>query len=362
MRSGTEGGAATNKSLRRLFHTRRDRAPLPPERNSADEAPSQTLATRGEYLRFELPGPRRSDEETPESIVIDLYIPRRARVGNRCPWTLVLPPRWVGPEGPRSHGQFLQHLARSSEALISMAITGDMALVVPHGSSEWGGSLYTATSSLGDWPLWIEHSLRPAIEARFPVGGSRARRGLLGFNEGALGCFHLALDYPHSWSVAACHSLELNFAALHRPRIALAAQPSHPANSNPSGGDRQLYELLARVAYFEDSSARAPAGATDLPWDYAQQCVDDTRFSRWLVHDPMIRARTLADHRGPTCPLLLEVGQFDPPAIAWGHRRLAASLVRANYPHRFAQRPGSTGCGPDSPRRSLTELFAAISG
>jgi S-formylglutathione hydrolase FrmB len=80
----------------------------------------------------------------------------------------------------------------------------NMAIVMPEGGDGW----YTDSATLEDdrFESYFTSELMPEIEGRFPLGGSRDKRGISGISMGGYGAFKFALKHPEQFCFAASMS------------------------------------------------------------------------------------------------------------------------------------------------------------
>jgi pimeloyl-ACP methyl ester carboxylesterase len=98
---------------------------------------------------------------------------------------------------------FLERSRDDLEPLILKGEVRDMILVFPDAYTSFGGSQYRSSPTIGDYETYITKEMVDLIDSTYRTIPNRNSRGIMGCSMGGFGTWHLALNYPQVYGVAA---------------------------------------------------------------------------------------------------------------------------------------------------------------
>lgn len=108
---------------------------------------------------------------------------------------------YMGPGGP------FELLEAADRAFVS-GVAEDMIIVAPNGYNRFGGSMYSASITTGDWESYIADDLVDYVDANYRTIPSRESRGLSGHSMGGYGTLRIGMKRPDVYAalyqMAAC--------------------------------------------------------------------------------------------------------------------------------------------------------------
>jgi enterochelin esterase-like enzyme len=76
----------------------------------------------------------------------------------------------------------------------------EMIVVLPDGNNAYGGSMYSSSSTNGDWESFIAKDLVAYIDGHYRTIADRESRGLAGHSMGGYGTFRIGMKHPEVFS------------------------------------------------------------------------------------------------------------------------------------------------------------------
>lgn len=245
---------------------------------------------------------------------------------------------------------FGESLPQRLDRLVAEGKMGPVVLAMPDCFTSLGGNQYIDSPIMGDWARFLTGDMLDAIEGRFRVARDRTGRAVFGKSSGGYGALVHGMRHADTWGAVASHSGDAGFELLYRPEFpkalgALARRDEDPQafvervakQRKISGSDFHALMTLAMAATYAPEPD-APLGVR-LPVDPHTCELDDTRWARWLEHDPVHMAAVpehldaLRSLRG----LFIDVGNRDQYFIHYGNRALARRLEAAGVPHEYEE-------------------------
>lgn len=274
---------------------------------------------------------------------------------------------------------FGESLPQRLDRLIACGRMGPVVLAMPDAFTSLGGNQYVDSAVLGNWATYLTTEMVDALEVNFRIRRGREHRGLFGKSSGGYAALVHGMRHADTWGAVASHAGDAGFDLLYRPEFARAldtlarhgedhdtAIPAFldalAAKQNLSGSDFHVLMTLAMAASYAPE-LDAPRGIR-LPVDPHTCELDETRWRRWLDHDPahMADDEACLDGLRSLRGLYIDVGRRDQYFIHYGNRQLARKLAAADVPHRYEEFDG-THSGIDwRYDQSLPFLYAALTG
>lgn len=272
---------------------------------------------------------------------------------------------------------------------------GPTIVVFPDCFTSLGGNQYINSSAVGRYADYLTRELTRFVDSELRTLAERDHRGLFGKSSGGYAALIHAMKYPQYWGAVASHAGDAGFESVYwnewpaalttlsafrrpalregnyrRPARRKVLRPGDDDGrvrrfleymrdrSNPSGSEVMTLMMLAMSATY-DPSTSAPNGFR-LPIDVETGERIDSRWKRWLRHDPvnLVRdhVRSLQSSRG----LFIDCGWRDQYHIHYGSRRLAAELAKRNIEHRYEEFDGTHSGIDHRLDRSLPFLYRAL--
>ncbi len=217
-------------------------------------------------------------------------------------------------------------------------------LVMPDGSTRYGGSQYINSAATGRYEDHIVQELVPYIDRTYRTKPGAEHRGVVGKSSGGYGAVVLAMRNPTIFGGVASHSGDMYFEACYKPFFwkALNVINRHGGvdgflrafEAMPKKARDAADALTILVAMGQAYSGNADGGF-DLPVDVASGELREGVWARWLAWDPVVMAERYADVLREMRLIYIECGTKDEWNLHYGarifHRRLEALGIRHEH-------------------------------
>src|SRR3990172_9389752 len=244
-------------------------------------------------------------------------------------------------------------------------------LVMPDGSTRYGGSQYLNSPATGRYEDHIIQELVPFIDRTYQTRPGAPYRGVLGKSSGGYGAVLLAMRHPDVFGGVASPSGGMYFEACYKPFFwkALNVINRHGGiegflrafEAMPKKARDASEALTILVAMGQAYSGNAD-GSFDLPIDLPTGEMRPEVWARWLEWDPVVMAERHAGALRQMRLIYIECGRKDEWHLHYGarifHRRLEALGVR----HEHAEFDDDHGNIQYRYVESLRRLAGALSG
>lgn len=278
----------------------------------------------------------------------------------------------AGP-GQVNWKNFRESLPERLDRLIGQGDLGPVVVVFPDCFTSLGGNQYLNSGAVGRYADYLFEELVPFVESALRVRAGPAGRAAFGKSSGGYGALYHAMTRPGAWGAVASHAGDAGFDLCYRGDFPSAATTLAAFDGDVAAfledfwtggqvtGSRigALMALAMAASYDPD-----PASATGirLPFDPETCELDESRWARWLAHDPVHLAGEPAclDNLRSLKGLWIDCGRRDEFHIQYGTRRLARRLREGDVPHVHEEFDG-THSGIDFRfDRSLPYLYRAL--
>lgn len=237
----------------------------------------------------------------------------------------------------------LEHLARGGKM-------GPVIAVFPDCWTRLGGNQYINSSAAGNYADYLLREILPAVDERYRTFGDPGKRAVFGKSSGGYGAIVHGMRYARHWGAIACHSGDMYFDFCYRRDIppvldTLAGYKRSPeaylkafyAKKKMSNADAQAIMFLAMAAFYDPDPAQ-PMGF-HLPMDLYTGELDETRWARWLRHDPihMIEKRAAQKQLRQLKGIFIDCGTKDQWFLHYGSRILHNRLERLKIAHTYQE-------------------------
>jgi S-formylglutathione hydrolase FrmB len=270
---------------------------------------------------------------------------------------------------------FNENVAERAARLVRDGSMGPVIIVFPDCFTSLGGNQYVNSSAIGNYADYLLDEIIPFVDGEFRTLASREHRGCFGKSSGGYGAMIHGMKYTRHWGAVANHSGDAYFDFVYRSdwpntlnELAKYRRPARRAGPVTPPGDtaaeRRLRQGLddGRVQRFLKAMWNKPklsgaevhaimnicmAATYDpdpaaslgfrLPFHVETGELIESRWRRWLEHDPvnLVRkhARSLRRLRG----IYIDCGWRDQYHIHFGARQLSRRLAAAGISHRYEE-------------------------
>jgi enterochelin esterase-like enzyme len=335
-------------------------------------------AIRGEVRRITVTSSALADNRLgdPSDREVAVYLPPGYDEGTPLPLMVGLAAFTGSGLKLLNWASFGESLPQRIERLITTGAMGPVVVALPDCFTSLGGNQYVDSPVLGRWEGFIRDDLLPTLAQRFAVIDAPRHRAVFGHSSGGYGALVQGLRHGEDWAAVAAHSADMGFDLLYRSDLpkAVDALTAHDGDADafvaalhdaPKIRGDQFYALmsLAMAASYDpaEPDERSRLGLR-LPVDLHTCELDESAWSRWLAHDPLMiledpeaRARLAALR----C-LHLDCGSRDEYRLHFGNRRFAAKLTAAGIDHHYEEFPDGHSKVAYRLDVSLPRLYEAI--
>ena len=219
-------------------------------------------------------------------------------------------------------------------------------LVMPDGSTRYGGSQYINSPATGQYEDHVVQDLVPYIDRTYRTSPGPEHRGVVGKSSGGYGAVVLAMRNPGVFRGVASHSGDMYFEACYKPFFwkalnvinrhhdidgflrAFAAMPKKA---------RDAADALTTLVAMGQAYSGNPDGSFDLPLDLTTGEMRDGVWARWLAWDPVLMAERYAGALRQMRVLYIECGTKDEWNLHYGARLFHRRLEALGVPHEHVE-------------------------
>lgn len=242
-------------------------------------------------------------------------------------------------------------------------------VVFPDCFTALGGNQYINSSAVGRYADFLTRELVPAIDKEFRTKPDRDHRGVFGKSSGGYGALIHGMKYAKYWGAIAAHSGDAYFDFIYQaewpialsglqqyaqqttPPKTMQSKPGHDdgriarfldyvwQTERPSGSDVTILMMICMAATY-DPDPRAPLGFR-LPYDLNTGALIDSRWRRWLRHDPVHLAPNSKSNLASLKGIYIDCGWRDQHHIHFGSRQLSGTLKKMKIKHTYEEFNGS---------------------
>lgn len=245
---------------------------------------------------------------------------------------------------------FGESVPQRIDRLVATGAMGPVIAVFPDGFTSLGGNQYVDSPVTGQWERFVIDELIPRIETDFRARRGRRHRAIYGKSSGGYGALVHGMRHADTWAAVACHSGDMAFDWLYRPDFpktldmlarhdrSIPRFVSH-LHDKPKieGAEMHALMILAMAASY-DPDPTVPYGVT-LPVDLRTCELDETRWARWLAHDPLtlVDRPQVQDNLRQLAGLFIDCGSRDQYNLHYGARAFVRKLERNGIGHRYEE-------------------------
>jgi enterochelin esterase-like enzyme len=246
---------------------------------------------------------------------------------------------------------------------------GGVIVVFPDCFTALGGNQYINSSAVGRYADYLTRELVPFVDQTLATKADRAHRGCFGKSSGGYGAMVHGCLYADTWGGVANHSGDAYFDFVYRTEWPAALTHLHAFRPNatpartqalrrgqddgrvaaflehlwskrsPSGMDISTLMMVCMAATY-DPDPKAPNGFR-LPFDMHTGELIESRWKRWLAHDPVHLVAKHTNALRSLKALFIDCGWRDQYHIHFGSRQLSARLDQLKVKHRYEEFDGT---------------------
>jgi len=268
---------------------------------------------------------------------------------------------------------FGESVPQRLDRLVAEGRMGPVIAAFPDCFTSLGGNQYVDSAAMGDWERFLIDEMVPRLEAEFRVRPGRDHRAVFGKSSGGYGAIVHGLRRADTWGAVACHSGDMDFELCYRsefPKAIRAVAEKGGVNEwvdwffaeKKAENDPMHVIMTLAMAASYDPDPETPRGIT-LPVDLETCELDESRWARWLAHDPVVMVEdpryqeNLRSLRG----LYVDCGGKDQYHLVHGARRFVRRLDELGIAHRYEEFDDDHTAIDYRMDESLPYLFEAIS-
>lgn len=159
----------------------------------------------------------------------------------------------------------------------------EFIVVLPDTDTKFGGSMYSSSSTTGDFESFIADDLTAYIDSHYRTIARRSSRGLVGHSMGGYGVWKIAMDHPDKWGAiyamsACCMSARKETVDSATKMGALTVDQAASGNFGVKAG------VASMVAWSPDP--QNPPFFADFP--LKDGAIDQSVLDRWAANAPIV--------------------------------------------------------------------------
>lgn len=230
-----------------------------------------------------------------------------------------------------------ENIQQRMDRLITSGAAEPMILVLPDGSTRYGGSQYlnsTATGNYEDHLIELVHH----VDSNYRTLPDPSARGIAGKSSGGFGATIIGMRHPDIFGLVADHSGDKYFDLCYKPDFpkllryyaqvgldGLAAALADPGSVRPASGDFFGALNLCAMASCYSPDESAPLGF-ELPLDLYTGELRPEIWAHWKAHDPVNLVSEYAENLKTLKCLFFDCGTRDEYNLHYGARIYAQRL------------------------------------
>ena len=305
----------------------------------------------------------------PADRTVNVYLPHaydQPRARNRRFITLYDMVGYTG-SGP-SHTNwknFEENVPEQLDRLIAEGKMPPVIVVFADCFTALGGNQYINSSAIGRYADYLTREIVPFVDGDFRTRAERDHRGCFGKSSGGYGAMIHGMKYAKYWGAIANHSGDAYFDFVYRaewpavltylqafisgnaPGPAKSAKPGYDdgrikrfledvwGRNQLNGTDVMTLMMICMAATY-DPDPKAPLGFR-VPFDLYTGEFLESRWKRWLKHDPVELVNTYAAELKSLRGIFIDCGWRDQYHIHFGSRQLSAALKKRKIKHTYAE-------------------------
>jgi S-formylglutathione hydrolase FrmB len=223
-------------------------------------------------------------------------------------------------------------LQQSADRLAAAQGFNEFIVVTPNAFTLHGGSLYTASTTTGDWERYVAEDLVAYIDTNYRTVAQRMSRGIAGHSAGGYGALRIAMKRPdvfaHVYAMSACCA-----APVELPPDVLAAAESIRTREQADATPRSTVHAMAAAW---SPNPKNPPLFVDLPTNSGKALPQIV--AKWNANALVPMVGQYVSNLNQYYAIGMEIGTADP--LLEQNRQLHSTMTRLRIPHMFEEYDG----------------------
>ncbi|MCW3838078.1 alpha/beta hydrolase [Sphingomonas canadensis] len=248
---------------------------------------------------------------------------------------------------------YMKYLSAAQAADTAFAKGQEMILVLPDSYTRHGGSMYSSSTTIGDFETFVARDLVAYIDGHYRTIAKRESRGLSGHSMGGYGTMRLAMKHPGVFS--SYYAMSSCCLAPRTDTLEQAKAIASVTMEQALKGDFMVRAGITTAVAWSPAPDKPPFYA-DFP--YKDGALDQSVFARWAANAPLAMLPQYVPGMRSITAMALDVGDKD--FLLADNQALHAALVRYGVAHDWTVYDGDHGNRiPDRFRDNLLPFFQA---
>ncbi len=249
-------------------------------------------------------------------------------------------------EGVVQWRAFGESIPERLDRLIGDGKMGPTVVVFPECFTRLGGNQYLDAPAMGQYASYIHDELIPLVEQKFATKTAAKHRAVLGKSSGGFAAIRFAMDFPGHWGAIANHSGDAGFDLLYRRDFPAVADILAQFNGDTEKFIKRFWQAKKVMGSHILAMMHLCMAATYdnemvLPFNLETCELDQVRWQKWLLHDPVNRVGQSIDALQQLNGLYMDCGFRDQYFIHYGMRQLSKKLEKAQIEHTYNEFNGT---------------------
>ena len=243
---------------------------------------------------------------------------------------------------------FQENVPDKVDRLIHEGQMGPIIVVFPDCFTSLGGNQYINSSAIGPYADYLLEELIPFVDGQVRTLADRKHRGVFGKSSGGYGAIIHGIRYADYWGGIADHSGDAYFDFVYRSAFPSDATvlAKHDRDvgkflkyfweqKKPTSKEvHTLMNICMAASYDPDPEAEL---GFHMPFDLYTGEVDESRWARWLEHDPVRLGDQYADNLRRLEAIYIDCGFKDQYHIHYGCRMLSEQMKALGIEHFYEE-------------------------
>ncbi len=281
---------------------------------------------------------------------VPVYLPHGYASQNSYPVMYYLAAYTNSGQGVVEWRAFGESIPERLDRLISEQKMGPTVVVFPDCFTRLGGNQYLDSPAMGPYASYIHDELIPLVEQNYAVQKGAAHRAVLGKSSGGFAAIRFAMDFPGHWGAIANHSGDAGFGLLYQRDFPAVADILAQFNGDIEKFIKRFWKAkkvmgshilammhICMAATYDDENTTEIM----LPFDLETCELDQSRWQKWLAHDPINRVESSVEALLQLNGLYMDCGFRDQYFIHYGMRQLAKKLEKVQVEHTYTEFNGT---------------------
>lgn len=305
-------------------------------------APAPAVALKGTLVRVKVPGKALEGNLLGETASPDVSIylpPGYANDSSRRYPVVYLLHGYTGTDLSYFGSTAARQLHVIADRVFDTGAAREMILVMPNCMNAYGGCMYSASVTAGDWESYIADDLVAYMDRNYRTIPTRDGRGLGGHSMGGYGTLRIAMKRPDVFSaIYALSSCCLNEGTVRPGRNGQPSAAESVTSVEDARGNRGAQGTLARAAAWAPNPANPPL-YLDLPTKNGE--VVPEVAVKWAANSPVAMLDQYVTNLKKLKAIAIDIGRQD--SLITSNEVFVERLRRFGIPHTYDTYEGDHG-------------------